>query len=264
MKLPSLVAAIVISTFAPAFAITDADIAPAALVGKSLTFTIEYGGSPFATNGTWSGAFAGTGTGFTVTKITGDTVNISTTFSAALDGTYTNVTLGKFIEGQKPATLTLYTVSGVGHFEVSIQDLFGTNQNGTFTIGAPVVKKTPEINVSELGSQLIDGKSKVFIPVRKTGQVSNPVKLVIKNSGTARLTGLGVTLTGADRAKFKVSAPAKLSLAPGESTSLKVTYTATAKAAVSAALRISSNDKDENPFNLKLQGAVVRLIDTLP
>lgn len=211
---PSLVAAVVISTLAPAFAITDADIA--------------------------------------------------TTFSAALDGTYTNVTLGKFIEGQKPATLTLYTVSGVGHFEVSIQDLFGTNQNGTFTIGAPVVKKAPEINVSELATQLSDGKSKVFIPVRKVGQVSNPVKLVIKNSGTARLTGLGVTLTGADRAKFKVSAPPKLSLAPGESTFLKVTYTATAKAAVSAGLRISSNDKDENPFNLKLQGAVVRLIDDLP
>ena len=261
MKLPSLVAALVISALAPAFAITDADITPAALAGKTLTFTIETARAGFADTGTWTGTFGAPA--FTVTKLTGNTVNITTTHSTTLNG-FTIVTLPQYLAGSGTTTITLLTADGIGRYEMNFSPVDAAYQIGSFTIGAPVVKKAPEIGVSEVGTQLTDGKSKVFIPVRKVGQVSNEVKLVIKNSGTARLTGLGVTLTGADRAKFKVSAPAKLSLAPGESTSLKVTYTATAKAAVSAGLRISSNDKDENPFNLKLQGAVVRLIDTLP
>ena len=264
MKIPSLIAAFVFSALVPAFAVTDAEIAPAALAGKTLTFTIENGGSPYATNGTWSGAFAASGGGFAVTKITGDTVNISTTYTAALNGSYTDVSLVKFVEGQNPATMTLYTIAGVGHYEVAIQDVFGVSLNGTFTIGAPVVRKAPEINVLELGNALKDGKSKVFIPARKVGETSNPVKLVIRNSGTAKLTGLGVTLTGADKSRFRVSDPAKFSLAPGESTSIRVTFKPASKSLANASLAISSNDKDENPFNIKLQGSVVRLIDDMP
>ena len=125
MNIPTLVASFAFSTLTTAFAITAAEIAPAALAGKTLTFTIVNGGSPYATNGTWSGAFAASGNEFKVAKISGDTVPITTTFSATASGGFTNVSLAKFVEGKKPATLTLYLVNGVGNYELFIDDVFG-------------------------------------------------------------------------------------------------------------------------------------------
>ncbi len=93
MHLPSFAAALVISSITSAFAITDADIAPAALPGKTLVFTIVNGGDPYATTGTWSGTFAGTGNGFSVANITGDTVPINTTYTATVDGIFTDCAL---------------------------------------------------------------------------------------------------------------------------------------------------------------------------
>jgi Abnormal spindle-like microcephaly-assoc'd, ASPM-SPD-2-Hydin len=253
MKLPSLVTAIVISSLGSAFAITDAEIAPAALAGKTLTFTIINGGAPYATNGTWSGAFAASGNAFAVAKITGDTVDISTTFTAALNGTYTDVSLGKFIEGRNPATLTLYTTSGVGYYEVAIQGLFGVSLNGTFTIGSAVVK-APEINVLLGGNKLIDGSTKLGFGTVKTGTSGNAAKFVIKNSGKSKLTGLAITKNGANKSDFTVTALAKTSLAAGDSMTFKVAFKPSSTGKRSAAIHISSNDANEGPFDIKLAG----------
>lgn len=261
MKLPSLIAAVVFSALVPAIAVTDAEITPAALAGKTLTFTIETAGGAFADTGTWTGTFGNPA--FTVTKLTGNTVNIATTHSTALSG-FTIVTLPKYVEGSGVTTIALYTSAGIGRYEMNFSPVDSAYQIGTFTIGAPVVRKAPEINVLELGNKLKDGRSKVFIPSPKVGETSNPVKLVIRNSGTAKLTGLGVNLSGADKARFRVSDPAKTSLAPGETTSIRLTFKPTSKSLANALLSISSNDKDENPFDIKLQGSVVRLIDDLP
>ena len=252
IKFPSLVAALVISTLAPAFAITDAEIAPAALAGKTLTFTIDNGSSPYATVGTWSGAFAGSGNTFTVTRITGDTANISTTFSAALVGTFTDVSLAKFIEGQGSATLSLYTMAGVGKWEVAIQGLFGPGLNGTFTFGSTVVK-APEIGITNDGNKLTDGSAKVNFGAVKSGK-SVTKKFVIKNSGKAKLTGLRITKNGTSNAEFSVTALPKTTLAAGASMAFEVKFRPSSKGRKSAAIHISSNDADENPFDIKLTG----------
>ncbi|MEO5917460.1 MAG: choice-of-anchor D domain-containing protein [Luteolibacter sp.] len=254
MKLPSLVATLVFSSLASAFAITDADIAPAALVGKTLVFTIVNGGAPYATNGTWSGAFAASGNGFTATKITGDFVNISTTFSAGLNGQYTDVALAELVDGQKPATLTLYTMDGVGHYEASIQDVFGVSLNGTFTF-ASTTAKGPEIDVFQpKGSELTDGGGKKnfgTVLVTKTGAAK---KFVIKNSGSAPLKNLAITIDGKNKSDFIVSSLKKDQLADGESTEFTVKFKPSAFGTRKAALHISSNDKNENPFDIKLTG----------
>lgn len=257
MKTPSLAAAFVLVSFASASAITDADITPTALVGKTLTFTIVNGGSPYATNGTWSGTFAASGNGFSVANVSGDTVPVSTTFSAAVDGGFTNVSLAKFIEGRKPATLTLYTVGGIGNYELSIQDLFGVSLNGTFTIGSAPVKG-PEIDVRQAkGGALTDGASTTrfgTVQVTKTGAAE---KFMITNTGSSPLRDLAITVDGRNKSDFIVSTLKENQLAGGESTGFTVKFKPGGFGTRKAAIHIKSNDKNEDPFDIGLTGAGV-------
>lgn len=254
MKIPSLVAAIVISSAASAFAITGADITPPALVGRTLVFDIENGGSPFATNGKWSGTFAGTKNGFTIANIEGDTVPLPTTYSVALDGAFTVVTLAKFVDGQSAATLTLYTVEGVGRYEVSIQSVLGVSLNGTFTIrGSTAI--APEIEVLQSGgSPLKDGdgkKSFGTVVVNKTGPAK---KFIIKNVGEIPLKNLDITIDGKDKSDFIVSELKKDKLEAGARAEFTVKFKPSDFGTREAKIHIKSNDKNENPFDIKLTG----------
>lgn len=266
---PSLAATLLLVTFTSAFAITEADIAPAALVGKTLTFTIVNGGPPYATNGTWSGTFAASGAGFDVANIAGDTVPISTTYSAAVSGTFTNVELAKFVEGRAPATLTLYIQGGVPKYEVSISGVFGVSLNGTFTIGTappvvpPVVPVVPPVTppaASEIavqqpaGSDLVDGGAKKSFGTVKTGKTSKPRVFTITNTGTADLTGLSIKKDGVRKADFIVGALGATRLAPGASTTFKVSFKPSAKGTRKAAIHILSNDETEASFDIQLAG----------
>lgn len=255
MKFLPLASAVVLTSLSSAFAITDADIAPAALVGKKLTFTIENGGTPFApAGGTWSGTFAASGNGFAARRLTGDFADIDTTYSAGVNGTFTEVALAKIVKDQKPATLTLYTSSGVGHYEVSIQDLFGVSLNGTFTIGTAIVEG-PEIGVS-LGKSddLADGS-----PSRKkigTVLVGKSISktFTIENTGTTALKNIAITVDGKNKAEFTISGFGKTSIAKDKNTSFVVTFKPKAIGIRTAAIHIKSNDKDESSFDIKLTG----------
>lgn len=236
-----------------AFALTDSDIAPSALIGKTLSFTIVNGGSPYATTGTWSGTFAASGNGFSVANITGDTVPISTTYTASASGGFTSVSLVKFIEGRDVATLTLYIQDGVGKYEVSIKDLFGVGLNGEFSIGSSVTK-SPEIGVSKGDKNFVDGKDKVNFGYVQVGQLSAAKRFTIKNTGKLALKNLGFSVTGGERADFIVNAPKISEIAPGVSVSFRVFFKPKMLGSRQAVLHISSNDKDENPFDIKLVG----------
>ena len=79
-------------------------------------------------------------------------------------------------------------------------------------------------------------------------------KLVIKNSGKAKLTGLTITRTGANKADFVVGALPKTSLPAGASMTVNVTFKPGSKGKKAAAIQIKSNDADESPFDVKLAG----------
>ena len=76
----------------------------------------------------------------------------------------------------------------------------------------------------------------------------------IRNTGTANLTGLAITKTGANAKNFTVKPPLKTTLAPGASTTFKVTFKPSAKGNRKAAIHIKSNDSNENPFDIALTG----------
>jgi hypothetical protein len=130
----------------------------------------------------------------------------------------------------------------------------------TFTT-APVritvkVPNAPEIVVQQpLGSNLEDGKAKKSCGTVAVGKSGKAKTFTIKNIGTAKLTGLAITKTGKNSKDFLIAGPAKSSLAAGESTTFKVIFKPTAKGTRNAAIRIKSNDADENPFDIKLTGS---------
>ncbi|MES2923267.1 MAG: choice-of-anchor D domain-containing protein [Verrucomicrobiota bacterium] len=79
----------------------------------------------------------------------------------------------------------------------------------------------------------------------------------ISNSGNIALTDIALLLDGSQVSNFIVTAPAVTSLAPGESTTFVVAFHPTTEGTHSSALRIASNDPDENPFTIQLAGTGV-------
>ncbi len=93
-----------------------------------------------------------------------------------------------------------------------------------------------------------------------TATVSNsitPVTFTVKNLGIANLTGLALTKDGSHNADFSVSSLGATTLAPGASTTFTVTFTPGATGTRNAAIHLSSNDADENPFDIALTGTGV-------
>jgi hypothetical protein len=113
---------------------------------------------------------------------------------------------------------------------------------------------SPEITVQQpAGKNLKDGiTSKSFGTVALKSTVTKT--FTIRNTGTANLTGLAITKTGAYSKNFTVKAPLKSSLAPGGSTTFKVTFKPSAKGTRKAVIHIRSNDSNENPFDIALTG----------
>ncbi len=256
MKAIALAAFALVSTLSAAFAITDSDIAPGSLEGKLIYFSIENGGAPFATVGSWSGSFLEDEGVFEFANISGDTVGLSTACSVTTDGSFTVISLDKFVEGRPAATLTLYTVGDVGHYEVSINGVSGVSLNGTFVFPELVTTRPKaEISVQQpKGTDLKDGKSKRHFGAALVGESGKSRTFTIKNVGTAPLKKLEISVTGADKKDFVVTSLKKGKIAAGASEKFRVTFKPKSIGWRKAYLHIASNDANESSFDIKLRG----------
>ena len=123
--------------------------------------------------------------------------------------------------------------------------------------GAGTKPPAPEIAVKQgegPGSDLKDGTSKRDLGSVKVGKTGKPMTFTVKNAGTADLKGLKVVVQGKHAKDFKAGALGATNLAPGASTTFTVEFSPRATGARSGALRIASNDANENPFNITLAG----------
>jgi uncharacterized cupredoxin-like copper-binding protein len=77
---------------------------------------------------------------------------------------------------------------------------------------------------------------------------------VIESTGKAPLTNLAISKTGLRKGDFIVSPLSTKTLAPGAKARFTVVFKPKGKGKRAAALRITSNDKDENPFDIPLIG----------
>jgi uncharacterized delta-60 repeat protein len=114
----------------------------------------------------------------------------------------------------------------------------------------------PDIAVSTAGvASFVSGASTLdFGSVIYSAPSAPPRSITITNAGSAVLSGLGVSIAGQHAADFTTSNLATTTLAPGQSATLQIGFTAQTGGLRVAELRITSNDADESPFLINLQG----------
>ena len=124
---------------------------------------------------------------------------------------------------------------------------------------APAVKAKPEIAIQQpFGTKLVDGKTKRSFGTVVIGGSSASKAFKIRNKGNLRLKGIRVAVSGANAAEFEVGPISVASLAPNEEVVFKVIFKPKAAGTRVAKLRVFSNDKNENPFDIALAGRGVK------
>ncbi len=149
-------------------------------------------------------------------------------------------------DGKKSATLHILSND-------SDESSFDIQLTGT------AVTPEPEIVVENpIGSGLRDGIAKRSFGTVTVGKYSFSKVITVKNVGGADLTDLAITKDGAQASDFLTTALGKKTLAPGESTTFKITFKPGDVGTRNAAIHIKSNDANENPFDISVTGMGVK------
>jgi hypothetical protein len=118
------------------------------------------------------------------------------------------------------------------------------------------VATNPDIAVEQpAATGIADGGSRDFGAVNVGSNTS--LTFTIRNSGAANLTGLTITLDGANSSEFSVTANPTAPVAPAGTTTFTVQFAPTGTGVRTAALHIASNDPDENPYDITITGTGV-------
>ena len=121
--------------------------------------------------------------------------------------------------------------------------------------GVALPQTTQEIAVlNPSGQDILDGLFTASFPPTLSGDDSKPLTFTIKNTGTADLQRLSVSVKGLNSADFKVSSLAKNVIAPGKSATFNITFAPKSINLRQAIVVVRSNDADENPFSIAVQG----------
>jgi hypothetical protein len=148
----------------------------------------------------------------------------------------------------KGATTANFTIKVTGANGLSSTKAFA------FTVHPGVGVTTPKIAVEQpSGSNLRNGTSTVKFGSVKVKATTSKT-FMIRNTGTATLKGIAISKSGPHKGNFTISSPSKTSIDPGGSTTFKVIFKPSAKGVREAAINISSNDPNDNPFTIWLQG----------
>ncbi len=132
------------------------------------------------------------------------------------------------------------------------QDNNDANSAGAVYVFRPTPPPAPEISVSESNVDIANGASSPLFAIVGTNVATRP--FVIRNSGNDFLTGLTITLSGPDTASFAIATSPVSPVFPTSNTTFTVRFTPTRAGTNTATLRLASNDADENPFTILLNG----------
>ncbi|MFO1486771.1 MAG: choice-of-anchor D domain-containing protein [Verrucomicrobiaceae bacterium] len=183
-------------------------------------------------------------TGLAVTKSGANAVDVTT-------GSLGATTLAP---GASTTFTVTFTPSVAGTRNAAIQIASNDADENPFDIALTATGAVPEIAVEQpSGTDLVDGSANAGFGSVVVG-ASTPLTFTVRNLGNADLTGLAVSIDGANSGDFVAGAPGATTLTPGTSTTFTVTFTPSAAGARAAALHLASNDADENPFDILLNG----------
>lgn len=163
-----------------------------------------------------------------------------------------------FKQGNKVfQTNEMWWAKGVGVIKKKDVDEDGETRRQELV--SSTLKTGPEISIQQpKGTNLVDGVAKKSFGTIALGKTSPARTFTIKNSGTTTLKGLGIKKSGANAGDFTIAQPSKSALAPGDSTTFKVSFKPSGDGARTAILHVSSNDADEDPFEISLSGQGVK------
>lgn len=127
--------------------------------------------------------------------------------------------------------------------------------NGSTSLIQETTTLVPDLAVElPVGNGLTSGVSTV--DCGRVAVSSSGIQIfTLRNTGTGALTNLDATIDGPNAADF-ILAKAGLgtTLVPGDATTLTVVFDPTVTGSLTATLHITSNDPDENPFDIALTG----------
>jgi uncharacterized protein YkwD len=166
---------------------------------------------------------------------------VTTTLAPAAETTFT-VTFTAANSGDRTATLRIASND-------ADENPFDVQLAGTST--AP--PSLSEITIEQPGGSALTSGGTVHFGTKMLND-DEVRTFTIRNDGTENLTGISLSVTGAHAADFTAGNLGATMLAPGNTTTFDVTFTAATQGARAATLRIASNDANENPFDVSLTG----------
>ena len=128
------------------------------------------------------------------------------------------------------------------------------NGNGAALPGSTGTNGLPGIAVQQPpGTNLVNGAVSINFGSVAVGASTNQI-FTITNIGGANLTGLGITIDGANSAMFSVTANPIAPVSPGGGTTFTARFAPASTGVKTAALHITDNDLNNNPFNIAITG----------
>lgn len=182
--------------------------------------------------------------------------NISASMAGGSAGSYsvTTAPLASIAPGASTSVVVTFAPSSQSVQTGTLQILSSDASASPFTVALTgTCLNTVEIAVEENGVNLTDGGVLNFGSAAAGSVVTKT--FVIRNSGNSNLTGVAASFAAGAGAGFAILTQPAGTVAPNGSTTLVVTFTAPASGSQSAALKIASNDADENPFDISLSAS---------
>lgn len=215
------------------------------------TSTLNFGKVKVGFTGTRQVAIRNTGnaplTGLGV-SVSGSAYSVSTLSVTTLaSGASTQVTLS-------------FTPSGTFTSTGSLRIFSNDADESTFDVALTGTGVIPILEVeSPPGTLIFDGADTLVLNAPVGQQTQR--QFLIRNVSPGTLTGITLTLDGADAANFSNTALPADTLSAGNSMTFSVSFTAPALTASSAALHIAVNQLPADPFDIALSGNGVTLPD---
>jgi len=156
--------------------------------------------------------------------------------------------------GGSTAVTVRFTPSALGPLTTTLRIASNDADENPFDLTLSGAGSAAEITVDDAGgADLTSGVSDVSFGLTDLGAAQS-LTLTIRNTGTSPLTGVDASLSGEQVSDFVITDLPSSTVSPGSSTAVTVRFTPSALGSRTTALRIASNDADENPFDLTLSG----------
>jgi choloylglycine hydrolase len=145
-----------------------------------------------------------------------------------------------------------------GNFEVNIVRTNGSSLSQvTYTTNNELSlgwRPLPGLTVETAGYPVMANNDTNVFHATRSGSASAAQVYTLRNAGSTVISDIVVTKSGADSSHFLLTAPATISLAPGQTTAFSAIFSPSSAGEKNALLSIASNHTNNSPFNVNISG----------